>query len=197
MERRRGGSRVISRMYSVSPLEQEKFFLRLLLLHRRGVTGYTDLRTIDGEVLSNFREACIRLHLLADYTEYHQAMVEASAFQMPRQLQQMFATICIYCQPTDPLQLWNNHQAALTEDYARDHTQEYAANQALHEINIALQENGSNCTQIGIPEPCGNFLHEMNHHHKKAHPILTTSTHNSEVYWKRCCMKFLNMLMKE
>ena len=44
-ERRRGGDKVISRMYSASPLDREKFALRCLLLHVKGAASYEDLRT--------------------------------------------------------------------------------------------------------------------------------------------------------
>ena len=92
-KRRRGGDRVISRMYSVSPTDPEKFFLRLLLLHIQGTRSYEDLRTVDGELCESFRTACIQLHLLADDTEYANAMHEAS---LPRQLRSMFATtVCV------------------------------------------------------------------------------------------------------
>ena len=33
---------IISRMYSASPADQEKFYLRILLLHRPGATSHTD-----------------------------------------------------------------------------------------------------------------------------------------------------------
>ena len=84
--RRRGGDRIISRMYSVSPADAERFHLRLLLLHVPGATSFTDLLTVDGEVCGTFRDACIRRHLLTDDGEYNEAMAEASCFQMPRQL---------------------------------------------------------------------------------------------------------------
>ena len=41
--RQRGGDRIISRMYSVSPADAERFHLRLLLLHVPGATSFTNL----------------------------------------------------------------------------------------------------------------------------------------------------------
>ena len=82
VKRQRGGDRIISRMYSVSPADPEKFFLRMLLLHVPGATSYDNLKTVSGEVASTFREACIQMHLLADDTEYDEALTEASRFQM-------------------------------------------------------------------------------------------------------------------
>ena len=77
MPRQRGGQRIISRMYSVSPADSEKFHLRLLLLHVLGATSYDDLKTVSGSLCSNFREACIQRHLLSDDGEYNEALMEA------------------------------------------------------------------------------------------------------------------------
>ena len=154
---KRGGDRIISRMYSVNPADPEKFHLRLLLLHVPGATSYDDLKTVSGEVCLTFRDACIRRHLLTDDSEYNDALMEASQFQMPRQLRSMFATICTYCQPSDPITLWTTHTDALIEDFARHHTHEAAVNQALHDINRLLQENGLSCASIGLPLPQGEF----------------------------------------
>ena len=159
--RQRGGDRIISRMYSVSPADADKFHLRLLLLHVPGARSFTDLRTVNGVVCGTFREACIQRHLLADDGEYNIAMTEASGFQMPRQLRSMFATICIYCQPSDPQLLWTTHQEALIEDFARNHDHEAAVNQVLHDINRVLCENGSSCAAIGLPSPQGEFSDEQ------------------------------------
>ena len=128
------------------------------------------MRAIEGTVCSSFRDACITLHLLADDTEFNQALAEASTFHMPRQLRHMFATICIYCQPSDPMQLWVDHQAALTEDLTRNHPVDYAVNQVLHEINQCLQENGSSCTTLGLPVPHGDFHNEEEMSHQGTDP---------------------------
>ena len=93
-------------MYSDMIQTPEKFFLRMLLLHVPGATSYDDLKTVSGEVASTFHEACIQMHLLADDTEYDEALTDVSQFQMLKQLQSMFATVCAYCQLSNPMQLW-------------------------------------------------------------------------------------------
>jgi hypothetical protein len=113
-------------MYSVSPSDPEKFYLRLLLLHMPGARSYTDLLTVDGVICASFRDACVQRHLLADNGEYYVAIAEASTFQMPRQLQGMFATTC---QPSDPQLLWTTHQEA----------HDAAVNLALHDIDRVLR----------------------------------------------------------
>ncbi|XP_065318836.1 uncharacterized protein LOC135926834 [Gordionus sp. m RMFG-2023] len=60
---------VISRMYSVHPNSGERFFLRLLLLHVCGATSFDYLKTINGILMSTFKEAAIKRNLLSDDKE--------------------------------------------------------------------------------------------------------------------------------
>jgi len=65
----RGGNQIISRMYSVSHRNPEKFYLLLVLLHVPGMSSSDHLRTVDGTVVGRFREACIRRRLSSDEGE--------------------------------------------------------------------------------------------------------------------------------
>ena len=123
-QRRRGSDRIISCMYSVSPTDPEKFYLRLLLLHVPGA----NLKIVDGTLSESFRETCIKRHLLTDDNEYEDALAEASGFQMPRQFRYMFATICAYCHPSDPLGIWNNFKEFMIEDLLINHNSDIAIN---------------------------------------------------------------------
>lgn len=58
------GERVISRMYSVSPKDIERFHLRMLLNHVPGACSFEDLRTFDGVIYETFKEACRARQLL-------------------------------------------------------------------------------------------------------------------------------------
>ncbi len=103
----------------------------------------------------------------------------------------------VYWQPSDPLQLWNNHQSALIEDFGHDHPQDITVNRALHEIHPALQENGSSCTMIGLPEQVGNDLLAMNNHQANRFiQTSTTSMWSSEICWEQYCMLFLRAVRK-
>ncbi len=85
------GETIMGRMYTMSPREGERYFLRLLLLHVTGAKSFVDMRTVDGEVCSSFRQACSRRGLLADDAEWRRVLREsfASGF-VP--LSQVFAT---------------------------------------------------------------------------------------------------------
>ena len=88
--RRMGEEKLIPRIFNARPNEGERFFLRVLLLHTAGAMSFEDLRTVDGQVLDTFREACTARGLLQDDAEWINTMQEASAFQMPRRLRQLF-----------------------------------------------------------------------------------------------------------
>ena len=104
--RQRGAGKIISRTYSVRPNKGEQFFLHLLLLHILGATSFEDLRTVNGVLLETFREACALQGLLQDDTERQNVLVEATGFQMPKQLRQLLAIIFTHCAPFDPLSLF-------------------------------------------------------------------------------------------
>ena len=145
--RKIGGDKVIARMYVVSPNDQERFYLRLLLLHVPGATSFEHLRTVDGEVMPTFKDACLRRHLLADDADFDNTIAEASVFSMPYQLRQLFATLCAFAHPPDPLQLWLNHKANLLEDYMLHYPEDEAVILALLDIDNILNQCGKCCTK--------------------------------------------------
>ena len=151
--RKRGSPKIITRMYSVSPKDMERYCLRLLLLHVAGATSFEDLRTFNGYVAPTFKEACILHNLLQDDTEWLRTMEEASAVQMPGQIRSLFATICTFCDPSDPVELWNRFKPDMIEDFVhhRQLTQETAERLALGDIDMILQQHGQSCSSLGLP----------------------------------------------
>lgn len=85
-ERKRGGSRTIGRTYFVSPQGQERFALRLLLLHGCGFTSFDDVRTVQGRVYSSFVGAARANGYLQDDAFFRLTLEEAAALRMPVQL---------------------------------------------------------------------------------------------------------------
>ena len=151
--RKRGGDKIIPRMYSVSPRDTERFHLRMLLLHKPGATSYEDLCTVNGHIAPTFKEACKLLNLLIDDTEWDNTLTEASAFQMPSRLRSLFATICLHCSPADPMQLWITHKDALMQDYVQLHhlSNENAENAALQDIEHFFMHAGATSSDFGLP----------------------------------------------
>jgi hypothetical protein len=72
-------------MYTVCPIDAERYYLRLLL-NVKGTKSFDHLKTVDSKRYSTFEEAAIALNLLADDKEWDEAIEEAGSFQMPSQL---------------------------------------------------------------------------------------------------------------
>ena len=66
---------------SLKANQSEIYFLRMLLYHRPGATGFTDLRTIDGEEFPDFQTACVKLGILQDDTEIDKVLEETASVQ--------------------------------------------------------------------------------------------------------------------
>lgn len=119
-ERQRCQDKTISRMYSVSPRDSERFFLRLLLLHIPGATSFEQLRTVDGVELPTFKEAAIERRLVESDDEWEKCLDEAALFQMPKQMRETFALICAFCAPANALVLWDKFWIYMSEDFLRN-----------------------------------------------------------------------------
>ena len=137
----------VGRVYSTSPIQGERHFLRLLLHHVAGAQSFQDLRTLpDGQVCSTFKEACVERGLLEDDREWERCLEEAAIRDMPRQLQHLFATILVYCNPAQPDILWDHFK----DDLSVNHDHE----QALQGIQEHLQGmNASLSDFLNVPVP--------------------------------------------
>ncbi|OAV99820.1 hypothetical protein PTTG_25306 [Puccinia triticina 1-1 BBBD Race 1] len=117
---------VVGRIFSVSYLAGEKFYMRTLLLHRKAVTSHRDLRTVDGQLCDDYRSACNELGLLVHLDHhivnnflYDKALSKASSVRSGYQLTGYFAMICIHAPPSDPIVLFNKHYLNFTDDCNR------------------------------------------------------------------------------
>nr|CAG8536686.1 12222_t:CDS:2 [Entrophospora candida] len=77
---------VIGRMYFVSPMAGERYYLRILLNVVRGATSFENLRTVNGVLYNTFKEACAILGLLQNGEEWDQCLAEAAQVQTGSQL---------------------------------------------------------------------------------------------------------------
>ena len=154
--RQRGHHTTIGRMFTVSPTDREKWFLRILLLHVRGATSFEDLRSVEGHPVPfpTFREACIAKGLTDDDSEWDTCLHEAATHSMPIQLRQLFAFICIMCEPTDPPALFHRHQDNLMEDYHRSfYNRETALCMTFSDIGSVLRTHGKSLSNFGFQIP--------------------------------------------
>jgi hypothetical protein len=143
----------IGRMYYAHLTSGERYYLRMLLNRVKGATSYEHLRTVDGRKHDTFKDACITMGLLANNNEWHQALEEAGVWASRRHLRDMFASMLMFCEVTNPRQLWDAHWESLSDDtkamtrYERvDPTimlsEDALKDRALYEIDQVLMCNG-------------------------------------------------------
>lgn len=62
--KRKNNTKIISRMYTVSVSEGEQYYLRLLLLNIPGAKSFDDLKTVNNQLCTTFKEAATLRNLL-------------------------------------------------------------------------------------------------------------------------------------
>ncbi|CAL8141391.1 unnamed protein product [Orchesella dallaii] len=171
-KRKRGGEKVIGRMYTVSIKEQERYFLRLLLTHENGATCYEDLRTLHQEneriLLPTFREAAKEKGYFLDDTIWQSTIDDAKTYAMPYQLRQLFAFICALGTPSDHLKLWNDNKDEMIEDFCwKIHQKQGDCTNcelyALKDLSETLSSLRCTLSQFNLPSPNSlNSLPDLN-----------------------------------
>ncbi|XP_043474431.1 uncharacterized protein LOC122506366 [Leptopilina heterotoma] len=162
----------IGRVYTIHPNNSECFHLRLLLQHIRGPTSFESLRTIRGEVHPTYKAACKALGLLEDDHHWEDALTEAALFQCAFKMRELFCILLLFCDPSDPLNLWIKFRNALADDFLRD-AQRTISNttyentprlydlclQALQEMTLRI--GGKILSDFNLPSPVLS-LHQPN-----------------------------------
>jgi hypothetical protein len=93
--------RQIGRIVAANPAEGERYYLRVLLNHVASATSFQSLRTIDGDILPTFHEAAERRGLIEKDNTLDESLAEATDWMMPYALRRLFATILVFCEPSD------------------------------------------------------------------------------------------------
>jgi hypothetical protein len=104
-------------------------------LYVKGATSYETLRTVNGVVQPSFEAAARELNLVSNDLEWKRCLQEAIEIQTAPELRLLFATICKYCAPSSPQELWIQFREHMADDI-RHKFQNIEDSLA---INIALQ----------------------------------------------------------
>ncbi|GBN17762.1 hypothetical protein AVEN_4472-1 [Araneus ventricosus] len=72
---------------------------------------------------------------------------------MPAKLRQLFSFICVFCNPTSPLELWEEFKSYLCEEFLFHTSVQQSVNLALHNIADHLHVHNMALTSIGLLEP--------------------------------------------
>ena len=109
---------MIGRMYAAHPGEGERLYLRMLLNHVTECTSFQDICTLaDGTVCESFKETWIvemlQLGLVGNRSVFGRSgcFCDAPSDALALCHDPSFSV------PTDPVAVWEHHQASLSEDF--------------------------------------------------------------------------------
>ncbi|XP_077222124.1 uncharacterized protein LOC143855967 [Tasmannia lanceolata] len=151
---KRKKQRAIGRLRAVNPFEGDTYYLRLLLNHIRGATSFTSLLTVDGNLCTTFKEAAQKNGLLEDDNDILFCLQEASTFTMPSSLRRLFATILVFCEPTNVRLLWDAILPHMAEDLrtiSECHTNTRAT-YVLKKLKGILKSMGKKLSKYDLPK---------------------------------------------
>ncbi|XP_074339091.1 uncharacterized protein LOC141677199 isoform X4 [Apium graveolens] len=114
--RRKQNVNVVGRMVYAHPASGERFYMRLLLNIVVGAKTFEEIRTVGGIVYPTHKEACFRRGLLDSDKEWHLALDDAALCATSPQLRDLFVTLLVFCEISNPSELWDKHWANLADD---------------------------------------------------------------------------------
>ncbi|KAG2544672.1 hypothetical protein PVAP13_9KG177801 [Panicum virgatum] len=161
---RRNSRGKVGRIANVAPNEGERFYLRMLLHIVKGAQSYSDLRTVASHKHPTFRAACEALGLLGDDQEWFHAMADAAHWALPYQLRQLFVTLLLFCEVTNPVKLLDEYTQAMGEDIAYHAKQltpelptttmdQHIRSYVLVELEKLLKDAGYSLDRFHLPQP--------------------------------------------
>ncbi|XP_050065795.1 uncharacterized protein LOC126554811 [Aphis gossypii] len=112
------------------------------------VPGYTDLRTVDGELCVSYREACQRLQLLENDAHWDQTLNDAVISSHAHQIRTLFSIIISTCFPSSPIDLWIKYKDYMCDDIL------YQIQNRMGNPNIQISEEIYNEALISIEDMC-------------------------------------------
>uniref|UniRef100_A0A2N9F6K5 ATP-dependent DNA helicase n=1 Tax=Fagus sylvatica TaxID=28930 RepID=A0A2N9F6K5_FAGSY len=170
----RKSGRSIGRIYYAHPGSGERFYLRMLLNVVKGPRTFEEIRTINNIIHPTFRAACYALGLLDDDKEWHEAIRQASLWATGKQLRELFTTILLFCEVSDPYNLWVSNWEILSDDILHRQrrilqyeelrlSNEQIQNYTLEEIENNMVRNGRSLKEFEMmPYPDMMRLRESN-----------------------------------
>jgi hypothetical protein len=109
--------RTIGRINAVSPVQGERYFLRLLLSHKAGATSFDELKAHEGSVFPTFKATCLAMGLLDDDSEWKRSLEETARFASSKQIRSTFSIILQFCTPSEPESLWQMFKEEMSDDF--------------------------------------------------------------------------------
>ncbi|XP_042950311.1 uncharacterized protein LOC122282424 [Carya illinoinensis] len=142
---------VIGRIVTANPFEGERYYLRMLLNHIRGPLSFDHLKTVNGILAPTFREAATMYGLLQRDDSLEECLYEASLYQMPFSLRRLFATILVYCNPTNPRDLWERFEQDMSADFQLvESSSSTVRTETLRSISTIFESMGRNINSFHL-----------------------------------------------
>jgi hypothetical protein len=157
--------RTIGRINNVSPVQGERFYLRLLLNHIKGAKSFSELKMFNGDMFETYKETCLEMGLLEDDSEWMYSLGEISSSGSAKQLRSSFAVILQYCRPSEPRKIFEHFEDSMSDDFiyqtmknskcSRDTVDdEKIKNQVLLALDEELSEMGGSIKDFpDMPQP--------------------------------------------
>ncbi|RCN27829.1 hypothetical protein ANCCAN_26434 [Ancylostoma caninum] len=148
----------IGRMYAIHPKQGELFYLRMILLHRKGATGWEDLLVTeefdnDPRPKQTFQDAARAMGLLDGNIQWMEYFTEAKDFASPFQLREMFVAVITHGENVDVRTIWRHFKQYFAEDYSMNYESDAAERRALIDIQRQLEDVGNTMRNYGIDVP--------------------------------------------
>ncbi|UMM37748.1 hypothetical protein L5515_009416 [Caenorhabditis briggsae] len=118
---RKNATRSIGRMHFVSPRDQERFALRVMLLNVTDAKSYEDLQTVGGVFYEKFVDAAKAAGYLTEDIFYEKSLEEAASFHSAPQLRGFFVTLLMFGEIHNAEELWYRFVDDFSEDFLYKH----------------------------------------------------------------------------
>ena len=162
--------------------------MRILLNHIKGLTSFQDLLSYNGIQYLSFKETAQERGLLESNDSILEGLREAASFQMSLAMRRLFATILVYCQPTNVRNLWDTHFDSMSKDfitiYQFPHETQIVS--TLKSVNFFLHSMGKNNIDYDLPfmdlsDPSANTIENRQISYELALSINLEDLHASTI----------------
>ena len=157
VERKKNVGKSIGRIPTISLCAKqiELYSLRVLLHNIPGATSFDELKTVEGVVMKSFHEACQKLGLMNDDSEFQKTFEEAVSVRFGEDLIQFFSSLLEFCRPGNPAQLYEKFKEELSYHYIRYDKYDLvqAENCVLMKMKAQLSQSGHGMEDFDLPEP--------------------------------------------
>ncbi|XP_071709076.1 uncharacterized protein [Rutidosis leptorrhynchoides] len=163
----------IGRIVYSHPASGERYYLIMLLNVVKGPRSFEELRTLDGTVHNTFKDTYFAYGLINDDKEWAEAISEARLWASRAQLRDLFVTMLLFCNVSQPLKLWEISWEALSDDILHKKRiqlgypdmilkEAQIQNYFLAEIQMLLNKNGKALSDFpDLPQPDPSLISHL------------------------------------